>query len=263
MILVVRHLADPVSDALACLLGPRLRSLYIEGWLAGCTVVHTVGPAGVTTRMSDRGGGILLDDTTAVVLNRVAHVAAPAFLQAPPGDSDYATVEATAAFWSCLEGLCCPLLNAPAALRMAGTGAELGAAGHAAAAGLHTRLMRMTTRSRRDESPTIQPFAGAGIVPVGAPGVMRLPNSGECGTLWVVGDKVLGDLDGVDGAAALSFARRIGLGFGTLQFVRSPTRQWSWTGFDALPAPAPAAVLDALAGYLLGHEMAADVEEAS
>lgn len=262
MILVVRHLADPVSDALSGLLGPRLRSLYIEGWLVGSTVTHTVGTAGVNTRMTGRGGGSLLDGATAVVLNRVAHIAAPAF-HASPSDRDYASVEATATFWSCLEGLCCPLLNGPAALRMADTGSAFGAAGHAAAAGLHTRVMRMTTKSRWDESAAMQPFAGTGSVPVGAPGALYLPDRAERATLWVVGDQVLSTLDGVDCTAVLSFARRIGLGFGTLEFVRSSVGQWLWARFDALPASAPDAVLDALAAFLLRHDATNHMEVAS
>ena len=255
MILVIRHLVDPVADILAQALGPRLRSLYIEGWLAGCTITHTVGAAGVTTQIEQAGVAVLLNRSTAIVLNRTAFIPVPAFHGASPADRDYAMVEATATFWSCLEGLCCPVLNGVAALRMAGHAqSEYACLGQAVCAGLNTRALRMTTRATFNDSACARSNGRpAEHIVVGAPAYTWAPDAGEQGELWIVGDQVLGALEGVPPAAAQNFARRVGLGFGVLRFVRLPAAPWRWASFDALPLDAPAAVIEALIKFVARH----------
>ncbi|QBE62580.1 hypothetical protein [Pseudoduganella lutea] len=251
--LVIRHLFDPVADTLAGALGPRLRSLTIETWLAGCTFTHSVGQGGVASEVRARGGPVLLDGATAIVLNRVRHVPVPAFHRSSQPDREYASAEATAAFWSCLEGLDCPVLNDMARLHMAGHGRPgLAAAGHAARAGLRTRVLRMSTRSRLGEPGTLEPVGNAGgpVPAVGAPVFACQPADGERGMLWVVGNAVVGELQGVGHAAVLAFARSTGLGFGVVQFVRGPDGDWLWSGFDAAPMAAPAAVIGALRQHM-------------
>lgn len=253
--LVIRHLVDPVADALAAALGPGLRSLYIEGWLASCSITHTVGLDGVATRIEQGDDGVLLDGSTGIVLNRIAYVPTPAFHAARAVDRDYAGVEAMAVFWSCLEGLCCPVLNSAAALRMAGQAqSALGGAAQAVCAGVNTRTLRMTTRAALDDCAGFSPFGGGPSgVAVGAPGLRWLPEDGERGELWIVGDQVLGALEGVATDAVRNLAGRIGLGFGVLGFVRARPGPWLWASFDALPLDVPAAVIEALVAFVARH----------
>jgi hypothetical protein len=247
MVLVMRHLFDPVADALAAALGPRLRSLTIESWLAGCRLTHTVGKDGVTTRIHQHAGAAVVDASTAVVLNRVRRVPVPAFDGASTSDRDYAAAEAAAAFWSCLEGLHCPVLNSVAALRPGGHAqSALALADQAARAGLRPCRLRMTTRLRACEGARQRP---AGL---GAPALCCYPAAEPSGMLWIVDQQVLGKLDGVEQGAALAFAQRIGLGFGVLLFAREASGPWRWAGFDAVPPQAPPEVMAALAVAL--HE---------
>ena len=254
--LVIRHLYDPVADMLAGALGPRLRSLAIESWLAGCTFTHSVGQGGAASEVRRQGGPSLLDGATGIVLNRVRHVPVPAFHRSGQADRDYASAEATAAFWSWLAGLDCPVLNDMALLHMAGHGRPgLAAAGHAARAGLRTQTLRMATRSRLGEPGRLGPVGVAeGPVPaVGAPVFSRVPADGEAGALWVIGDEVMGELQGVAHEAVRAFARSTGLGYGVVQFVRDPDGDWRWTGFDAAPLEAPPAVIGALLRHMERH----------
>ena len=253
--LVIRHFFDPVADALAGLLGARLRCLTIETWLTGCAFKHTVGQDGVASDIRQRDGRALLDGATSIVLNRVRHVSVPAFHHASAANRDYAAAEATAAFWSCLEGLRCPVLNSTLALRLMGQGRpSLAAAKHAVLAGLHTQRVRMTTRARLSESGQLAPFGGGGPVPaVGTPALVFDPGVDEPSAVWVIGDEVLGALDGVEPAAVARFAQQIGLGFGTVLFARRADGIWAWCGFDAAPAQAPAEAIHSLARYLDRH----------
>lgn len=253
MLLVVRHLFDPVADALALALGPRLRSLAIESWLSGCAIRHTVGADGAATEVRTRAGQVLLDGATAALLNRVRHVPVPAFQRAAEADREYACSEAAAAFWSCLDALACPVINSVAAQRLSGRGQlPFIAAAHAAAAGLSTCTLHMTTRTRyRDVAQ------GSGAAPaVGAPACWCEPAGEPEGVLWIVGEQVIGALEGVAPAAARDCARRLGLGFGTLQFVRDAVGRWRWSAFDAAPLHAPPPVLAALAALLGDYEQA-------
>lgn len=251
--IVIRHLFDPVADVLAAVFGTRVHSLVIERWFAGRAFVHEVGKDGVTSEMRDEHGAVLPDRADTVLLNRVSSVPVPAFQSSSAADREYAGAEATAAFWSWLEGMPGPVWNTVGAVRLSCQGRPvLEAMAHAAGAGLRTQALRMTTRCRLADAALAGRSAGAaGPAPsVGAPAVIVEPADGQQAVLWVVGDRIVGAVEGVASSAVLEFARRTGLGFGTVTFVRAPGGAWLWSGFDALPAEVPPPVLSALAQHL-------------
>lgn len=242
--IVLRHLFDPVADVLAAAFGTRVHSLVIERWFAGRAFVHEVGKDGVTSEMRGEHGAALCASADTVLLNRVSSVSIPAFQSASPADREYAGAEATAAFWSWLEGMPGRLWNTVEAVRLSCQGRPaLAAMAHAAGAGLRTQTVRMTTRCRLvDAAPT--------GLSVGAPAMLVEPADGQQAIVWVVGDRIVGAVEGVASSSVLEFARRTGLGFGTVTFVRASDGAWLWSGFDALPAEVPPQVLAALARYL-------------
>lgn len=256
MILILRQLFDPVADGIARTLGPAVRSGVIEQWFGGCRIDHRVGPAGVDSRI-EAGGMPLLDPDVGIVLNRLRRVSVAGYHNAAPPDAAYALAEATAMLWSCLEGLSCPVLNSMTALGLVGRPSHpLAHAGVAHRCGLPTRDYRLTTRARAGDAAAMcaldMPFADRPPV-VGAPGWYGSATSGRPGTLWVVGDRVVGALDGVPAAAVLRFAQTVGLGFGVVTFEEDADGCWRWTGFDPLPLYAPAHVTERLAEYLTAH----------
>jgi hypothetical protein len=260
VILIARHLYDPVADALALALGPRVRSWFIEQWLGSCATVHTVGAAGVDTVIRAGDGSALLDGAVTVVLNRVRQIPAARYHRADAVDQQYALAEATATFWSCMAGLRCPVLNSVPALGLVGRAADpLARVALAHAAGLPVRAFRLSTRVRFGESRGMvaleAPFPVAGQT-VNAPAWLCSRTSGH-GELWIVGMQVLGALDGIDAVAASAFAQRVGMGFGVLYFARDDHERWLWTGLDCLPLQAPPAVLEALATWLCDPSFAA------
>lgn len=260
MILILRQLFDPVADVIARALGPVVRSGVIEQWFGGCRLDHRIGPAGIDSRI-EAGGLPLLDPDVRIVLNRLRRVSVAGYHNAAPPDAAYALAEATAVLWSCLEGLSCPVLNSMTALGLVGRPSHpLAHAGVAHRCGLLTRDYCLTTRARAGDAVTMlaleMPFADHPPV-VGAPAWYGSATSGRPGTLWVVGDKVVGALDGVPAAAVLQFARAVGLGFGVVTFEQDPVGRWRWTGFDPLPLYAPPRVAEHLAAYLMAHAVLA------
>jgi hypothetical protein len=199
----------------------------------------------------------LLDPDVRIVLNRLRRVSVAGYHDAAPPDAAYAQAEATAMLWSCLEGLSCPVLNSMTALGLVGRSSHpLAHAGAAHRCGLLTREYRLTTRARAGDAAAMRaldmPFA-AGPPVVGAPAWYGSATCGRPGALWVVGDQVVGALDGVPAAAVLQFARAVGLGFGVVTFEQDAGGRWRWTGFDPLPLYAPPHVAERLAEYLMAH----------
>lgn len=264
MILVLRQLFDPIADQLSLALGPRVRSCVIEQWLSGCRIRHRVGRSGVETEIHARDGSPLLDGAVSVVLNRVSRVPAARYQGAAAEDQSYALAEAAALFWSCIEGLPCPVINTVPALGLVARASHpLAQAAAAARAGLLTLDYRMATRVRYGDAGRMRamdaPFAMHGPS-INGPACLCSLTSMAAGSLWIVGDQVVGALDGVSAGNALQFARHLGLGFGVLDFERDAAGHWRWTGVDPLPLQAPPAVVQALAAYLAQYADAAERE---
>jgi hypothetical protein len=257
MIVILRQLFDPLADELAQLLGPAARSSAIEHWFTGCRLEHRVGAAGVDTRI-DAGGTPLVDADAGIVLNRIRRVSVAGYHGAAPPDAADALAEATAVLWSCLAGLRCPVLNSAPALGLVGRGSHpLREADLAHRCGLRARDYHLTTRSRRGDADGMRaldtPFAAG----PGAPAWYGSATTGEAAHLWVVGDAVVGTLDGVADDAVLRFARALGLGFGVLAFERDGAGRWVWMSADPAPLYAPPHVVARLADYLAAHAVLA------
>lgn len=261
-ILLARHLFDPVADQVAAKLGPVVRVWLIERWLADCQTYHTVGSTGAATRISDASGPIC-GPRVALVLNRVRHVPVPMYENAAAVDRGYAISEATALFWSCLESLGCPILNSVAALKLLGQQEQpLGWAGAAARAGLKTPEFHLATTTRLGGMKAMQvietPFQMSSSHRRG-PGWFRSVGKSRTADLWIVGDKVLGNLATVCVENARRFARLQGIGFGALHFEEYQDESWRLIGFNALPLSTPpevfGALLDLLGKYAQGRSM--------
>lgn len=256
-ILLMRHVLDPVADEVATRLEPMVRVWFIEQWLASCRIYHSIGSAGAVTRIDDANGRRMFDAQVAVVLNRVRQVPAPMHQNATASDHAYVVSEATALLWSCLESLNCPILNSVTALKVVGRADHpFNWASVAVRAGLETREFRLTTATRLGSAKSMQaietPFQTLPRPRCGW-GWFGSVGTGRTGNLWIVGDTVLGSLEGVSAEKALRFAQMQGIGFGLLHFEEYADESWRLTGFDALPLWAPATVVRALVDLLAGH----------
>jgi hypothetical protein len=253
MILILRQLFDPVADDVARILGPAARSSAVEHWFGGCRLEHGIEAAGSDTRIDARGAPLLDGDVT-VVLNRIRRVSVGGYHDAAPPDAAYALAEATAVLWSCLESLRCPVLNTVAALGLVGRCSHpLAHVRLAHRCGLAVPDYHLTTRARCGDDTAMRaldaPFADGPPVP-GTPAWYRGAASGRTGQMWVVGDRVVGALAGVQDDAVLRFARALGLGFGVLAFEQDDAGRWRWTDADPVPLHAPAHVTALLAEHL-------------
>lgn len=265
MINIFRHAADPLADELGRRLGSSAQSLTVEQLLTGYRITHTQDEGGTETRLLPRPGAPPWDNVRpAIVINRVRQV--PGGLLALTGhpDSGYAEAEASALFWSILEGYGCPVYNAPHLF--AGFHSPVPAlrwVDAARQAGLATSAYVMTTeqarlgRARSHMTPLTH-----SLLPGQGPGWFADEPAGTRSTTWLCGRPVVGLPPGLSPQAIRGFAAALGVFIAELTFITGDDGQSVLTGVDPHPDTLPAKAMDALCAHLHAANAGGTTDEA-
>lgn len=245
MLLMLRHFYDPVCDELARRFGHAAKSLLIENWLSHYCIDHSGHDGGVDASFSIRATRVPIFTGVKCVFNRVREIPVSAVSGITQADGDYALSEATALFWSAVEGLKVPVVNSPLALGMVGRPVEpFGWLSHALNAGVPVADFSFSTRRRflSTKGAATAPDVQAANDPVWASG----SSTGPRHDIWIVAGSIVGQSLVADPGALRDFAKRLGLGFGRLSFGLCFDGSWRLQAVDVWPQNAPAAVMDAL-----------------